>query len=50
MKKIINYVFIGAGIYFGINWIADNPGTINHTRTKMNKAVKKITEEVKKQL
>jgi|TARA_R110000824_G_scaffold103708_2_gene246346 hypothetical protein len=39
MKKIITYIAAFAGIYIGVNWVADNPAKVKSARTQLNAAV-----------
>ena len=37
MKNILRYGIYAAVIYFGINWIADNPKAVERIRRTVNK-------------
>ncbi len=39
MGKIMKFCFMGAVIYFGLNWAADNPLKVKILRKEMNKQV-----------
>ncbi len=39
MRTIMRYGITGAALYFGVNWIADNPKKFNHMRNQLNKSV-----------
>ena len=39
MRTIMRYGLTGAIIYFGINWVADNPKKVNYMRNQLNKSV-----------
>ena len=39
MRTIIRYGLTGAAIYFGVNWVADNPKKVNYMRNQLNKSV-----------
>ncbi len=39
MNTVIRYGLIGAGIYFGINWLADNPRKVDSVRNGVNNLV-----------
>ena len=47
MNTIFKWIFTAAVIYFGVNWIADNPETMASLRSKMNEAVKEGSEWAK---
>ena len=47
MSTIFKWIFTAAVIYFGVNWIADNPETMASIRLKMNEAVKEGAEWAK---
>ena len=47
MKTIFNYLIMAAVLYFGVNWIADNPKMMKVLRTKMNAAVSDGIEQLK---
>jgi hypothetical protein len=36
MKTIFKYIMIGTLIYFGINWVADNPKSVKNIRRRVN--------------
>ena len=48
MGTVFKWVGILVAIYFGVNWIADNPKTVDEIRIKMNTATKSGVEWVKK--
>jgi len=48
MKTILNYLALAIVIYFGVNWIADNPKMMKALRAKMNDAVSTGAEQIKK--
>ena len=39
MNTIFKYAMIMVGVYFGINWIADNPQKVDSARHSFNQAV-----------
>lgn len=39
MNTIFKYTMITFGIYFTVNWVADNPAKLNEIRQKMNIAI-----------
>ena len=39
MKSIFTFITTALLLYFGINWIADNPKAMKHIRTIMNSGV-----------
>jgi hypothetical protein len=41
MKDALKYVVFATALYFGINWIADNPAKMKMLRKEMNSATKK---------
>jgi uncharacterized membrane-anchored protein len=41
MKDALKYVIIAAALYFGINWVADNPGKMKMLRKEMNSATQR---------
>ena len=47
MSTIFKWIFTAAVIYFGVNWIADNPEEMSGIRSKMNEAVKEGAEWAK---
>mgnify|MGYP003649851738 CR=1 FL=1 len=47
MNNIFKYITIAALLYFGINWVADNPKIMKVLRTKMNTAVSAAGKEIK---
>ena len=36
---MIRYTIIGMCIYFGVNWVADNPLKVKYIRKQMNETV-----------
>ena len=48
MKTIFNYLALAIVIYFGVNWVADNPKMMKAVRTKMNAAVSAGSKQIKK--
>ena len=48
MKTIFNYLALAIVIYFGVNWVADNPKMMKALRTKMNAAVSAGSKQIKK--
>ena len=48
MSSVFKWVGIVAIVYFGVNWIADNPKTMDDIRARMNTSVKEGAEWVKK--
>jgi len=42
MNTIIRYGFIVGASYIGINWLADNPQTVNTVRNQVNTLVNNI--------
>ena len=48
MNTIFKWAFVLGAIYFGVNWAADNPKTMDEIRVKMNQAVQDGTEWLKK--
>tara|TARA_R110002020_G_scaffold74330_2_gene190267 strand:+ start:771 stop:926 length:156 start_codon:yes stop_codon:yes gene_type:complete len=40
MKGILKLIAVAVFLYFGINWLADNPKTVRKARKHMNKSVK----------
>ncbi len=54
MNTIFKYTVLGVGIYFAVNWIADNPKSMQQFRSMMNRGVataadvaSKVLDEVK---
>jgi len=47
MNTIFKWIFTAVVIYFGVNWIADNPETMLGIRSKMNESVKEGAEWAK---
>ena len=47
MKNILKYCIVGVALYFGINWVADNPKMMKVLRAKMNAAVSDGIEQLK---
>ncbi len=45
MNTVIKYVFICVTLYFGTNWIADNPKKFDQLRKQMNELVETGFEE-----
>ena len=45
MNTVIKYVFICVTLYFGANWIADNPKKFDQLRKQMNELVETGLEE-----
>tara|TARA_R110002020_G_scaffold256852_1_gene470517 strand:- start:1982 stop:2149 length:168 start_codon:yes stop_codon:yes gene_type:complete len=41
MKDALRYAVVIAALYFGVNWIADNPGKMKVLRREMNTATQK---------
>ena len=39
MKTIFKYMIVSTMLYFGINWIADNPKAMKNIRRMMNEGV-----------
>ena len=39
MRTMMRYGIMGAGLYFGVNWVADNPKKVNFIRNHFNKSV-----------
>ena len=39
MQTIMRYGIMGTLLYFGVNWIADNPAKVNYIRKQVNKTV-----------
>ena len=39
MQTLIRYSMMGAVLYFGVNWVADNPAKVNYIRKQLNKSV-----------
>ena len=50
MNTIFKWTFILGAIYFGVNWAADNPKTMDEIRIKMNQAVQDSTRWLKKNI
>ncbi len=42
MNTIIRYGFIAVISYIGINWLADNPQTVNSVRNQVNTLVNNV--------
>ena len=48
MKSIFKYAFIMLGIYFGVNWAADNPRKVDAMRDYMNATIDKARLQAQK--
>ena len=48
--KIINFAVVGCVFYFGINWVADNPGQMKKFRKQMNHHVDGAIKQASKLL
>lgn len=44
MQTLMRYGMMGAVVYFGVNWVADNPAKVNHIRKQLNKSVEQGIE------
>jgi len=44
--NIINIIVVGCVLYFGINWIADNPRQVKKVRRQMNHHVAGAKQQV----
>lgn len=48
MKTILKYAFVVLGVYFAVNWVADNPKQMDAVRDNMNQAIDKGISEADK--
>ena len=42
MKPVLQWIVVGALLYFGINWIADHPRHVRAFCAQMNQTVEKV--------
>ena len=50
MRNTVRYIFGFCLLYFAINWIADNPRTVNTFRRTFNSIVDKAVDKSKEAL
>jgi len=50
MNTIFKYTMITFGIYFMVNWMADNPTQLDEVRQNMNTAIGEGTEMASKMI
>ena len=48
MKSILKLVAVMVVVYFGLNWVADNPRKVRKARHHMNKSVKQGKKAIRK--